>query len=104
MPLAVLAAAFLTFEARAECVTTEDVIGELGEPSAYLDQQDVNILSHRFRGVYGEPMTRSDEALVYEEYTHGPTAVVRVILFADGCGQRDGNLPRQIYQALRSGF
>lgn len=108
---AVLATAFLILAqtlspspAYATCITVKDVELQLGQPTAHLLQQDVQLLSSRYEIIHGKPFVASDEALVYREYMRGTSAAVRVILFRNGCGLRDGGIPRQVFDVMMSGL
>ena len=98
--LAALGAVLVGAEARAQCLTVNDVIARLGPPTTRLAAHEVRDFSRQYAEVYGKPLVASDEALVYDEYLPGPAAAVRMILFRDGCGLRDGGMPRQIYLVL----
>jgi hypothetical protein len=77
---------------------------QLGQPTAHLMQQDVQVLSSRYESIQGKPFVPSDEALIYREYMRGTSAAVRVILFRNGCGLRDGSIPRQVFDVMMSGL
>lgn len=98
--LLVLSQVALTSGARGACITVEDVKLKLGQPSAHLLQEEVGVLSRRYEAIHGKPFAPSDEALVYEDYIRGTSAAVRVILFKEGCGHRDGGMPLQVYDVM----
>ncbi len=98
--LLVLAQTLSLSEARADCITVEDVELRLGQPTSHLLQQDVQLLSSRYKSIHGKPFAPSDEALIYREYIRGTSAAVRVILFRNGCGLRDGGIPRQVFDVM----